>query len=138
MRQERWVQPRAFFPVQLLVLLVIAALTLTPTPSQAQDASTGAIRGKVEDISGARIAGAQVSASNDDNGTIRRTITDGRGNFVAQLLPPGLYTVRVSSASMQTELQNTIRVELGTATEVLFQLRIAENKESVTVVGESG
>ena len=120
-----------------LALVLLIALSLAAPPTHAQDGSTGAIRGRVEDISGARIAGAQVSASNDDNGTVRRTLADAKGNFAAQLLPPGAYTVRVTSPGMQTELQNSIRVELGTATEVLFQLRVAENKESVTVVGES-
>ena len=120
-----------------LLFVQFIALLLTTPLAHAQDGSTGAIRGKVEDISGARIAGAQVSASNDDNGIVRRTLADAKGNFAAQLLPPGAYTVRVTSPGMQTELQNSIRVELGSATEVLFQLRVAENNESVTVVGES-
>ena len=103
----------------------------------AQDASTGAIRGMVEDLSGARVAGAQVVARNEANGIERRTITDGRGAFAAQLLEPGEYTVRVASPGLQTELQNGIRVDVGAATEVQFQLRVAENKETVTVTGET-
>jgi Carboxypeptidase regulatory-like domain len=124
---------RSFRPIHFGMLVA----TLLTQIALAQDASTGAIRGMVEDLSGARIVGAQVVASNEANGLDRRTLTDGKGNFATQLLTPGEYTVRVASPRMQTELQHAIRVEIGTATEVLFQLRVAENKESVIVTGEA-
>src|SRR5271165_1843576 len=86
------------------------ALGLLCTPSAwAQAASTGAIRGTIEDPSGARIVGAQVLATNEANGLDRRTLSDGRGTFAAQLLSPGEYTVRVAAPGMQTELQHGIR-----------------------------
>ncbi len=129
----RWRSLLRTFQFALLSLSLAAIWTQA---ALAQDASTGAIRGMVEDLSGARVVGAQVVASNEANGIDRRTITDGKGNFAAQLLQPGEYTVRVAAPGMQTELQSGIRVEIGTATEVRFQLRVAENKETVTVTGE--
>ena len=51
---------------QLLRLTVLIFCGVAPMP--AQDDSTGAIRGTIEDASGARIAGAQVVASNEANG----------------------------------------------------------------------
>jgi len=130
MRQDRFRKALAFVLFQAIGLLGVL-------PLYAQDGSSGAIRGRVEDTSGARIVGAQVLASNDENGIVRRTITDGTGIFVAQLLPPGVYTVRVSSNGMQTELQEAVRVDLGAATNILVRLQVAGAKESVTVMGET-
>ena len=131
MRRGRW-----FRSSWLASACLASAIFLVGTLC-AQDASTGAIRGTVEDISGARVPGAQVVASNEANGIDRRTLSDGKGTFAAQLLPPGDYTIRVASQGMQTELQHGIRVEIGAATQVLFQLRLVENKESITVRAEA-
>jgi hypothetical protein len=115
----------------------IALGLLYAAPLCAQDASTGAIRGTVEDPSGARIVGAQVVATNEANGLDRRTLSDGKGTFAAQLLSPGEYTVRVAAAGMQTELQHGIRIEIGSATQVAFQLSVAGKTESITVHSEA-
>jgi Carboxypeptidase regulatory-like domain len=104
--------------------------------AQAQDASTGAIRGTVEDSSDARIVGAQIVATNEANGLDRRTLSDGRGTFAAQLLSPGDYTVRVAASGMQTELQHGIRVEISSATQVAFRLSVAGKAETITVRSE--
>ena len=104
--------------------------------AQAQDASTGAIRGIVEDESGARIVGAQVVASDEANGIDRRTLSDGKGNFAAQLLTPGTYTVRIAAAGMQPATRTGIRVEVGAATQIAFRMQVAGAKESITVHSE--
>jgi Carboxypeptidase regulatory-like domain len=70
-------------PLRLVALALLCAASLW-----AQDASTGAIRGTVEDQSGGRIVGAQVVATNEANSLDRRTLSDGEGSFAAQLLPP--------------------------------------------------
>src|SRR5882757_4653973 len=119
-------------PLQLVALGMLCAATV-----YAQDASTGAIRGTVEDSSGARIVGAQVGATNEANGLDRRTLSDGKGTFAAQLLSPGDYTVRVAAPGMQTELQHGIRVETGSATQVPFPLSVAGKTETITVQSEA-
>jgi hypothetical protein len=110
---------------------------LCAAPLCAQDASTGAIRGTVEDPSGARIVGAQVVATNEANGLDRRTLSGGKGTFAAQLLSPGDYTVRVAAVGMQAELQRAIRVEIGSSTQVAFQLSVAGKIESITLQSEA-
>src|SRR5438105_1314823 len=73
-------------------LRFVAAGLLCTASLWAQDASTGVIRGTAEDQSGARIVGAQVVATNEANGLDRRTLSDSKGTFAAQLLSPGDYT----------------------------------------------
>jgi len=116
--------------LRFAALALVCASSICAAPLWAQDASTGAIRGIVEDPSGARIVGAQVVATNEANGLDRRTLSDGKGTFAAQLLSPGDYTVRVVAPGMQTELQHGIRVEIGSATQVAFQLSVAGHTET--------
>ena len=62
----------------------------------AQGGATGAIGGLVQDATGAIIANAKVSVTNEATGeVIRQITTDASGSFVATLLPVGTYTVEV-------------------------------------------
>src|SRR5579871_1005715 len=62
----------------------------------AQGGATGAIGGVVQDSSGAVIAGAQVSITNEATGEVlRQTTTDPSGGFAVPLLPVGSYLVEV-------------------------------------------
>ena len=119
---------------QLFTLAMV--ISCAAVPIFAQDDSTGAIRGTIEDPSGARIPGAQVVATNEANGIDRRTLSDGKGAFAAQLLPPGDYTVRVAASGMETSFRQGVRVEVGSASQVQFQLQVAGTHETVTVRSE--
>ena len=90
--------------------VLLSGMAWIALPILAQDASTGAIRGVVEDASGARIVGAQVVASDEANGLDRRTLSDSKGSFAAQLLTPGAYTVKVAAPGMQLATESGIRV----------------------------
>jgi hypothetical protein len=103
----------------------------------AQDGSTGAIRGTALDVSGGRIAGAQVTVTNLATGIARQTTTDSGGRFAAELLPPGEYSVRVEAPGMAAEVRSAVKVELGGAVELGFALKVAGPGETVNVAGET-
>jgi len=64
----------------------------------AQGGATGAITGTVQDPSGAVVPGAQVKIINQDTTVVARTLkTDANGDFTAQLLPVGTYTISVEA-----------------------------------------
>ncbi len=130
-----WSWPSLSFA--LLLLLFLSRFALLNPPALAQDSSTGAIRGVVEDASGARVPGADSTVQSETTGVERRTISDTAGNFAAQFLPPGSYVVRLEAQSMQGQQRPDVRVELGAVTELVFQLRVAETKETITVAGET-
>jgi hypothetical protein len=121
----------------LVLSLLLSLLFLCYPLALGQDSSTGAIRGVVEDTSGARVPGADITVRSENTGLERRTISDSSGNFAAQFLPPGVYVVIVEAEAMQGQRRPDVRVELGAATEVLFQLRVAEKKETITVTGDT-
>jgi len=113
-------------PVFLLLLVPLVA-------AQAQDASTGALRGVVIDPTGARIAGAEVRLINPQTGAERSLAASHEGVFVFQLLPPGNYALQVTSPGMATLRRTGLRVEVGGELDLAFPLEVAGTRETVNV-----
>src|SRR3954469_7817347 len=99
----------------------------------AQDASTGAVRGSVLDVTGAAISGASVKLASTDSGRERTSTSDAEGRFSFDLLPPGEYSVRASAPRMATHLRTGVRVDLDGSVHLTITLRIAVAQESVSV-----
>src|ERR1041385_4490243 len=78
-----------------VVLLLVSALN-----ALTQDSATGAIRASVEAPSGARIAGAHVVLTDSARGVAREALSDESGVAHFSLLPPGEYSLRVTSSGM--------------------------------------
>lgn len=116
--------------------LVLFALLLAVTPSLAQDNSSGAIRGTVFDPVHRRVPGATIVLVNDATGFLYQQFSDIEGHFVFQLLPPGEYSMRVTSDGMSPQVSEHVQVLVGSAAEMEFNLTIADARESVTVSGE--
>ena len=84
----------------LLISLFLLAVCLAATPSAAcaqSQATSGDIEGRVLDPQGAVVPGATVTATNQGTGLEKSAVTDSDGNYRLVLLPPGTYTVRVTS-----------------------------------------
>ena len=118
------------------MLCLLFAMTML-TAALAQDSSTGALRGLVTDISGARIAGAKVTVSQDETGIIHQTSSAEDGSFVLQLLTPGVYSVRVEVPGMAAAVREGIGVELGSAMELEFRMSVAKANQTVNVSGDT-
>src|SRR6476646_1485420 len=74
-----------------LALACCALIVLSSVPTFAQ-ATKGNIRGTVADPNGQVIAGATVTAKNQNTGVESSTVTTGDGLFVIPELIPGQYT----------------------------------------------
>jgi hypothetical protein len=73
---------------------------------------------------------------NNSTGFRYQQVSDGEGRFAFQLLPPGEYSARVTSDGMAPQVNDSLRVDIGGATQIEFKLTVAEARESVTVSGE--
>src|ERR1041384_1348136 len=83
-------------PRLVCVVLLCMALELS---ARAQDTVTGAFEGTVTNSqTQARITGALVEVTNQATGIVIRRRTDAQGRFYQGLLPPGVYTIRVSTS----------------------------------------
>src|SRR5215469_10467430 len=77
--------------------ILVAALFLFSRPSLWAQDPNGALRGEVQDTSGARIAGAKVTIAAADASLTREALTNSRGEFRIEGLLPGQYRVAVNA-----------------------------------------
>ena len=102
-----------------------------------QGDATGAINGTVLDASGAALAGAKVTVVNESTGTtIRELVTDSSGQFTANLLSVGTYTVQVAAAGFATNRYPGVSVQITETTRMIASLKVAPTSEVVEVTAQ--
>src|SRR6266849_6622314 len=81
------------------------------------------------------MAGAQaaVTATNEATGLARTTKSNGDGDYVIPLLPPGNYSVSVAVAGFKTQTSTHVAVEVSTTATVNIRLQLGEASQQVTV-----
>ncbi|HEX3968057.1 MAG TPA: TonB-dependent receptor [Edaphobacter sp.] len=106
---------------------------LLSTNLRAQNISTAQLNGAVHDPSGAVVAGAVVTAEDVSKGFSRSTNSDAQGNYQIVLLPPGTYTVTVTSPGFNKLVADHIVLTIGEQAQLTFNLPIGGVDQVVTV-----
>jgi hypothetical protein len=115
-----------FRPVCLLLFLVGACLgAFAQNPR-------GALRGVVQDTSGARVGGAKIAVHNAELSLVRETQADERGDFRLEELPPGSYLLTVSAPGF-AEVRSEVAVAISSVRELGVTLRPKSTAERVEV-----
>jgi hypothetical protein len=105
---------------RILSRLGLTALVLVAgSPVLVAQQSSGAIRGRVSDPSGAGKAGVLVSVANPSNGIQRSLQTDKNGNFNMAFLPVGRYDIVYGFQGQTYKAVKT--VQLGQETDASFK-----------------
>lgn len=117
------------------VWIALAALFAT-TPAIPQ-LLQGTINGNVTDASHASVAGAKVSATNQNTGFMRETATNANGEYSLPDMPPGSYSVTVSSPGFQTYTQRGVVVTVQTVTRADALLTVGEVNQNVLVSAQA-
>lgn len=112
-------------------ILLSAFCILLPSLLKAQ--ATGSILGNVADSSGGSIPGASVTITETGTNTQRVLTTDSGGRYVANVLPLGTYSVKVSAQGFRTIEKTGIRLEAQGAPEIDFTMPPATVSSQVTV-----
>jgi outer membrane receptor protein involved in Fe transport len=121
----------ASFSRVLLLVSCVAAISISAL-AQSQ-ATSGNIEGRVVDPNGAAVAGATVTATNQQTGLEKSATTNDEGGFSIILLPPGTYTVKTSASGFsQSELKD-VTVTVGSHTPVDVKLTIGGTTATVTI-----
>jgi hypothetical protein len=116
------------------MIVLISLLSSMSGLAFAQGGATGAIRGAVEDASGAVVPGAQVEITSEAaHEVVRNLTTDRSGVFTAPLLPAGPYSVQVSAAGFATTAFSSVRVRVTEITLVTTILQVAHGSERIDV-----
>ena len=114
----------------LLIALLIAAM-----PLSAQE-RFGGLTGVVTDTSKLPVPGATVTATNNQTGTVRSTVTAGDGTYRISELSPGRYTVTIELQGFQKVSVNDALVLLGKDFPVSAEMKPGAVTEVVNVTGQ--
>jgi len=109
---------------------IIFALLLVSTLS-AQNLN-GALRGHVQDASGARVASAKVTVSASGSSFERETVTTGNGEFLIDNLLPGPYSLSVTAAGFAPATA-TVQVVVSTVRNLAVTLKPQAVSQTVNV-----
>ncbi|MEO6102181.1 MAG: TonB-dependent receptor, partial [Pseudoxanthomonas sp.] len=124
--------------VRLSKLALGLALALAAaTPAFAQSTSSG-IGGQVTDASGAPVAGAEVTITHTESGTISRATTDASGRYNSRgLRVGGPYTITVNKSGAGTDTEGGVFLSLNQVTTVDAKLHTgaAPTLAAVVVAG---
>ena len=125
----------SFFSAQLWsrpLVILVACVGLWIAP-RAMAQTLASIDGTVTDSSGAIVANAKVSITNDATNVTKTAITSSAGTYTITDLIQGIYTVKVESAGFQTSVHKGVTVEVGRAATVDAVLSAGETTQTIEV-----
>jgi hypothetical protein len=117
--------------------VVVVLLLLTPGLASGQMLG-GTITGEVTDNSGAVMPGVSVSVSGERLiGGARSEVTDARGIYHFENLPPGSYDVKFELQGFKTFEHKQISLSAGFVATVNVRLEVGTLQETVVVTGDA-
>ncbi len=131
-RSVRW---SVGFSSALATIILIALLGFTAPAATAQDNAT--ITGTVVDPSGALLANAKVSITNQATNQVRDAVTNSAGAYRFAGVGVGSYTLTVSAQGFQKYLKTNIVVNVAQTLEENVSLAVGTESETVTVSADA-
>ncbi len=120
-----------------LLFASFAVLLTLGAASRAFAQSTGSIRGTVTDPSGAAIANAAVTVTDNGTGLSRDTKTNESGIFVYPDLPIGTYTLKISASGFKTENRPDLTLLTGQVIDLPIAMAVGAQTQQITVTSET-
>ena len=115
----------------------IALAVLLGTAHVAAQQVGGRIHGVILDSSDAVVNGAEVEVRRIETGAARFTTSGAGGRYNVPALPPGSYSVSVSSEGFRPVSSEPIQLSIGGEAEASFVLEVGPASDVITVSGES-
>lgn len=119
---------------RMLALFLLILLPAVPAAAQFANAD---LAGVVTDQEGAALPGVTVTATSDDTGRSRITVSSANGAYAINALQPGPYTVTFELEGFQTRTVPNVRLRVGQETRLDASLGIGAVEETLTVTGEA-
>jgi hypothetical protein len=118
-----------FRPVRIAALTSCLLLLIPYAQSQNP---TGSLRGEVQDSSGARLVGAQITVQSAESSFTRKVVADNRGEFRIEGLLPGAYHV-VAAAKGFADAASDVNIAVTLVRDITVTLKPASGHETVAV-----
>src|SRR5271163_1154581 len=96
----------------------------------------GALRGEVQDASGARVAGARIAVQSAGSSITREAVANDRGEFRIEGLLPGSYHVSVTAKGF-AEATADVNIAVSVVRDIAVLLKLATGHETVNVEANS-
>ncbi len=117
--------------------LSFSAVLLVGAAASTAQTFRGGINGTVTDVSGAVVAGAQVTATDVATGIVHMTVSSSAGDFSFNDLPLDQYTLSVSAAGFQTTKIEQIPVSAGSIYTAPVHLGVAGSSVNIDVAASA-
>ena len=114
-------------------MLVASALFVAAGQTALAQVDTGAITGTVQDPTGAVVANAQVTLTNNDNGLVLQTTTSSSGEYTFSPVRIGNYTISATSQGFATTTQKGLQLNVQQRLAVNLQLKPGSTSERIEV-----
>lgn len=120
------------------ILIGVAVLSAQPSLAGAQAIGTGAIRGYVQDESGAAVPGVTVTVSSAALQLRERSVvSETDGQYQHRSLPLGAYVVRFELPGFQTVVREGVQLSAGFEARIDATLKLSTVQETLTVSAAS-
>jgi hypothetical protein len=116
---------------------LLAAFWLSAAIPCLAQAGRGTLAGSVKDPTGAVVAGASIELKELNTGSSYSMNATADGLFNFSELPPGNYTLTVTSSGFESYIQSGIIVDVGSTATVDVVLKVGTAKESVTITSDA-
>jgi hypothetical protein len=120
----------------ILAVLLLAIGLAAPVSAQT-DVTTSRISGTVDSGDGSALPGVTVTATNVETGLVLSEVTDENGFYRILNMPTGTYDIEAVLDGFATARAEDVRLLLGSAPTVNFNLQSSSVSETITVTAES-
>src|SRR5580658_10114594 len=108
-------------------------LLLTALGAYGQSSAFATITGRAQDLKGASVPGATVTATNVETGMTRTTETTPDGLYRFDNLPSGIYDLSIEAHSFAPTQAKSVKLQVGEDLDINFNLKLSGQTESITV-----
>src|SRR5712692_4912299 len=115
----------------LVALCLLMIVAVSPVPAQSP---LSKFVGTVRDPTGAVVAGADVTATDEKRGYSHKVVTDSEGNYQIDLLLEGSYEIACEAKGFKRFVRTQIPLLAKTTLRIDLQLEVGELASEVTVV----
>ncbi|MGH9495406.1 MAG: carboxypeptidase regulatory-like domain-containing protein [Candidatus Sulfotelmatobacter sp.] len=116
---------------------ILFALSIVFSATFAHAQYRGSIQGVITDASGAVVPGANVTLTNRETGQSFAAVSDEKGIFNFNGLPPSKFSVRVEKTGFKTKEIDSLGINAEQANALNVKLDVGQMTETITVNGEA-